>query len=214
MDIKPIIEALLFAADKPLTIKHLQQIFPELERPEKAQILMAIAMIKDDYRRRPIELKELASGYRFQVKAQWSPWVSRLFVEKPPRYSRALLETLAVIAYRQPVTRGDIEDIRGVAASSTIIHTLLDREWVKIIGRKEVPGRPALYATTKQLLDYFNLSSLAELPNLMEVAETHKETKELIDSENQTTEKEPRTENSTETQANEAQSAADGNTSG
>ena len=210
MEVKPIIEALLFAADKPLTIKHLQQLFPELERPKKAQISIAIAMIKDDYRRRPIELKELASGYRFQVKAQWSPWVSRLFAEKPPRYSRALLETLAVIAYRQPVTRGDIEDIRGVAVSSSIIHTLLDREWVKVIGRKEVPGRPALYATTKQLLDYFNLSSLAELPRLMEIAETDEETKELINSENQTTEKEPRTENPTKTQASETQSTAAG----
>ena len=176
MEIKPIIEALLFASHHPLTIKQLQQFFPELERPEKSQILMAVAMIKDDYQLRPIELKELASGYRFQVKAQWSPWVSRLFAEKPPRYSRALLETLAVIAYRQPVTRSDIEDIRGVSVSSTIIHTLLEREWVKVIGQKQVPGRPALYATTKQLLDYFNLSSLTELPNLMEMAATNDET--------------------------------------
>jgi segregation and condensation protein B len=116
-------------------------------------------------------LKQVASGYRFQVRQELSRWVSRLFEEKPPKYSRALLETLAIIAYRQPATRGDIEDIRGVSVSSNIIHTLLEREWIRVVAHKEVPGRPALYGTTKQFLDYFNISSLNELPTLQEIKE-------------------------------------------
>jgi segregation and condensation protein B len=154
-----------------MTLKQIKQVFPELERPDNDEIQRAIDAIIEDYHLRPVELKRLASGYRFQVKAAMSPWVSRLFAEKPPKYSRALLETMAIIAYRQPVTRGDIEDIRGVSVSSTIMRTLLDREWIRIVGHKEVPGKPALYSTTKQLLDYFNLSSLNELPTLLEVEE-------------------------------------------
>ena len=118
---------------------------------------------------RPIELKQVSSGYRLQVRACFSPWISRLFEERPSRYSRALLETLAIIAYRQPVTRGEIEGIRGVAVSSSIIHTLLERNWIQAIGNKEVPGRPILFATTKQFLDYFNLRSLGDLPPLPEL---------------------------------------------
>jgi segregation and condensation protein B len=166
MDTKQIVEAILFAAHRPMSCKQIQQVFPELEQPELSDIQTAIAAISDDYQTRPIELKAVASGYRFQVKAELSPWVARLFEEKPPKYSRALLETLAIIAYRQPVTRGDIEDIRGVSVSSSIIQTLLEREWIKVIGQKPVPGRPSLYATTKQFLDYFNLSTLTELPTL------------------------------------------------
>lgn len=166
MDTKNIVEAILFAAHRPMTCKQIQQVFPELEQPELADIQTAIAAITEDYRPRPIELKQVASGYRFQVKAELSHWVARLFEEKPPKYSRALMETLAIIAYQQPVTRGDIEDIRGVSVSSSIIQTLLERDWIKVIGQKPVPGRPSLYSTTKQFLDYFNLSTLTELPTL------------------------------------------------
>jgi len=169
VNIKCIVEAILFAANRSMTVKQIQQVFPELEQPESKDIQAAIDSITDDYSVRPVELKKLASGYRFQVKAGLSPWIFRLFEEKPPRYSRALLETLAIIAYRQPVTRGEIEELRGVSVSSNIIRTLLDREWIRIIAHKEVPGRPALYGTTKQFLDYFNVSSLDELPALEEI---------------------------------------------
>lgn len=167
--VKRIVEAILFAAAKPMTAKQIQQVFPELEQPELQEIETAIASIIEDYRLRPIELRQIASGYRFQVRAELSRWVGRLFEEKPPKYSRALLETLAIIAYRQPVTRGDIEDIRGVSVSSSIIQTLQEREWIRVVAHKEVPGRPALYGTTKQFLDYFNLTALNDLPTLQEI---------------------------------------------
>jgi segregation and condensation protein B len=170
VDIKHIVEAILFASNNPMTPKQIQQVFPEIEQPELEEICTAIEAIKVDYQPRPIELKQVASGYRFQVKPELSRWVSRLFEEKPPRYSRALLETLAIIAYRQPVTRSDIEDIRGVSVSSSIIQTLLEREWVRVVAHKEVPGRPGLYGTTKQFLDYFNITSLNDLPTLHEIA--------------------------------------------
>lgn len=169
MNTKDIVEAVIFASDKPLSLKQLQAVFPELEQPSLDALEAALAEVAADYSGRPVELKSLASGYRFQVRDSMSPWVARLFEEKPARYSRALLETLAIIAYRQPVTRGEIEDIRGVVVSSNIIRTLLEREWIKVVAHKEVPGRPALYATTKQFLDYFNLSSLAQLPTLEEI---------------------------------------------
>ncbi|SJM90540.1 SMC-Scp complex subunit ScpB [Crenothrix polyspora] len=171
MDIKHIVEAILFATQNPLTAKQIQQVFPEIEQPELDDIQRAIEAITIEYQPRPIELKRVASGYRFQVKPALSHWVSRLFEEKPPRYSRALLETLAIIAYRQPVTRGDIEDIRGVSVSSSIIQTLLEREWVRVVAHKEVPGRPGLYGTTKQFLDYFNISSLNELPTIQQIVD-------------------------------------------
>jgi segregation and condensation protein B len=169
MEIKRIVEAIIFAANRPMTIKQIQQVFPEIEQPETVEILGAIESITEDYRDRPIELKHVASGYRFQVRSELSRWVSRLFEEKPPRYSRALLETLAIIAYRQPVTRGEIEDIRGVSVSSSIIQTLMERDWIKVVAHKEVPGRPGLYGTTKQFLDYFNISTLNDLPTLQEI---------------------------------------------
>ncbi len=169
MDIKRIVEAVLFAANKPMTVKQVQLVFPELEQPELQDIQAAIDALIEDYSFRGVELRRVASGYRFQVNSDLSYWVARLFEEKPPKYSRALLETLAIIAYRQPVTRGDIEDIRGVAVSSNIIRTLLEREWIRVVAHKEVPGRPALYGTTKQFLDYFDLSSLHELPTLQEI---------------------------------------------
>ena len=135
--------------------------------------------IADDCDDHGFELKEVASGYRFQVKQDLSEWIAKLWEEKPPRYTRALLETLALIAYRQPITRGDIEEIRGVGVSSNIIRTLLDREWVRVVGHRDVPGRPAMFATTRQFLDYFNMKSLQELPPLSEVKEIDRSTKEI-----------------------------------
>jgi len=166
-----ILEALLFAANRPLSTKALQELLPEWERPALAEIEQALQGIAEAYQQRPIELKRVASGYRFQVRDRFAPWIGRLYEEKPPKYSRALLETLAVIAYRQPVTRGEIEDIRGVSVSSSILQTLLEREWIRIVGHKETPGRPALYRTTEKFLDYFNLAALSELPPLNALAE-------------------------------------------
>jgi segregation and condensation protein B len=171
MEIKRIVEAILFAANRPMTAKQVQQIFPEIEQPQVFEIEAVIELISEDYRDRPIELKRVASGYRFQVRQELARWVGRLFEEKPPRYSRALLETLAIIAYRQPVTRGEIEDIRGVSVSSSIVQTLLEREWIKVVAQKEAPGRPSLYGTTKQFLDYFNITTLSDLPTLQEIQE-------------------------------------------
>lgn len=166
MELQSIIEAALLAAGRPLNIDELLGIFDESEQPKKAAIQTALDQLQADYAAHTLELKKVATGYRFQVREGFSPWVSRLFEERPGRYSRAFLETLAIIAYRQPVTRGEIEDIRGVAVSSGIIKTMLEREWIRIIGHKELPGRPALFGTTSAFLDYFGLSSLSELPPL------------------------------------------------
>ncbi len=167
--VQNIVEAALLAAGRPLSIDQLRELFEEHERPPR-QVMEHVLMLLDEAcLGRGFELKKVASGYRFQIRQDVAPWVGRLFEEKPQRYSRALLETLALIAYRQPITRGEIEDIRGVTVSSNIIRTLLEREWVRIVGHKDVPGRPAMYATTRQFLDYFNLSSLDELPPLAEV---------------------------------------------
>lgn len=168
MTLKDIVEAAVFASAVPLSIDAIGDLFDETERPSLPDIGAALAELAREYETRPIELQRVASGYRFQVRAGFSPWLTRLFEEKPARYSRALLETLAIIAYRQPATRGEIEDIRGVAVSSGTIRTLLEREWVTVVGHKEVPGRPALYATTCAFLDYFGLRSLEELPDLPE----------------------------------------------
>jgi len=167
--VKRIVEALLFSAEQAMTVQQLHAVFPELEAPKKQQIQEALDSLHYDYKAQGIELHKVASGYRFQVKADMAPWVARLFAEKPPKYSRALLETIAIIAYQQPVTRGDIEEIRGVSVSSNMIRTLLEREWITVLAHKEVPGRPALYGTTKQFLDYFNLESLAGMPALEEL---------------------------------------------
>lgn len=167
--IKHIIEAVLLASRKPLTLEQLLGVFGDGEKPERDQLRQAIAALQEDYAERGIELVQVASGYRIQVKQDMEPWVSRLTEEKPARYSRALLETLALIAYRQPITRGEIEDIRGVSVSSSIVKTLQEREWVRIVGHRDVPGRPAMYGTTRQFLDYFNLKGLDDLPTLMEL---------------------------------------------
>ncbi len=164
-----IIEGAILAAGQPMTVSKLLELFDEEVAPAKEDIMAALADIQAACATRGFELKEVASGWRFQVKDDLAPWVNRLWEEKPQKYSRALLETLALIAYRQPITRGDIEEIRGVAVSSHIMKTLLERDWVKVIGHRDVPGRPSLYATTRQFLDYFNLKSLEELPSLSEI---------------------------------------------
>jgi len=163
---KAILEAALLVAARPLSVAELAGLFGDAEQPEAVEVRTDLAELAEDYRQRPLELIEVASGYRFQVRAAYSPWVSKLFEERPGRYSKAFLETLAIIAYRQPVTRGEIEDIRGVSVSSHIIRGLQERDWVQVVGHKEVPGRPALFATTKLFLDYFNLRSLEDLPPL------------------------------------------------
>jgi segregation and condensation protein B len=164
-----ILEAAIMVAGRPLTIANMQKLFDEGEEPESHEIKSALTAIQEKYKDNGIELKEVASGYQFQAKTESSHWLSRLWEERAPRYSRAFLETLALIAYRQPVTRAEIEEIRGVSASSHIVKTLQDREWVRILGYKDVPGKPALYGTTKAFLDYFNLKSLDELPTLAEL---------------------------------------------
>ena len=167
--IRKIIEGALLAAGKPLDITKLENLFEDEERPPRDQIKAALEEIESDCRDRGFELKQVASGYRFQGRQELSSWVNRLWEEKPKRYSRAMLETLSLIAYRQPLTRGDIELVRGVAVSSDIIKTLQERDWVRVVGYRDVPGKPALYATTKQFLDYFNLKSLEHLPALGEI---------------------------------------------
>ena len=157
------------AAGKSLDINHIERLFEDDERPPRDQIRAALEEIDDDCRGRGFELKQTASGYRFQVQQELATWVNRLWEEKPKRYSRAMLETLSLIAYRQPLTRGDIELVRGVAVSSEIIKTLQEREWIRVVGYRDVPGKPALFATTKQFLDYFNLKSLDDLPALGEI---------------------------------------------
>ena len=164
-----IIEGILFAADKPLSVDALLHMFDEKERPEKIEVQEALEALVSDYEGRGIALEKLASGYQFQVKNDLAQWVCKLWEERPARYSRALLETLSLIAYRQPITRGEIGEIRGVTVSSQIMKTLLERKWVRVIGHKEVPGKPGLYATTKQFLDDFGLTKLSELPPLSEI---------------------------------------------
>ena len=158
------------ASEQPLTVDQMMQLF-EKNVPERSEVRAVLKEIGADCAERGYELKQVASGYRFQVKSEYGEWVSRLWKEKPPRYSRALLETLALVAYKQPITRGDIEEIRGVAVSTNIMRTLLEREWVRVVGHRDVPGHPALYATTRNFLDYFNLRSLDELPSLPEIRE-------------------------------------------
>ena len=168
---KSIVEALLLAADRALSVDEIRAVFDEADRPGRDELKQALADIAADCGQRGVELKEVASGYRLQIRQELAPWVNRLWEEKPPRYTRALLETLALIAYRQPATRGDIEDIRGVSVSTGIIRTLLDREWIRISGHRETPGRPELFVTTRQFLDHFNLKSLSGLPPLTEIKE-------------------------------------------
>ncbi|MDH3559801.1 MAG: SMC-Scp complex subunit ScpB [Gammaproteobacteria bacterium] len=167
--LKHILEAILMAAGRPLTLDQLLAMFSEEERPGREDMRKALTALEEDFADRGVELAQVASGYRIQVRQEMQLWVSRLWEERPARYSRALLETLALIGYRQPITRGEIEEVRGVSVSSSIMKTLQEREWVRIVGHRDVPGHPAMYGTTRQFLDYFNLKSLDELPSLAEL---------------------------------------------
>ena len=178
--LKNIIEAILMSADKPLKVTQLEALFVgDVDMPSRNEIRQALQELGEEYQQRGFELKEVASGYRIQVGQDYAEWVGRLWEEKPVRYTRALLETLALIAYRQPITRGEIEEIRGVSVSSNIIKTLQEREWIKVLGHKDVPGKPALYGTSKEFLDYFNLKSLDELPTLAELRDLDQIHREL-----------------------------------
>ncbi|MDA3933268.1 MAG: SMC-Scp complex subunit ScpB [Gammaproteobacteria bacterium] len=167
--LRQIIEAALLAADQPMTIAQLGGMFNDDERPATSEFREALALLDESCRDRGVQLTEVASGFRLQVRAELQPWISRLWPERQRKYSRALLETLALIAYRQPITRAEIEDIRGVSVSTNIIRTLLERDWIRELGHRDVPGRPVLYGSTKGFLDHFNMKSLEELPSLAEI---------------------------------------------
>jgi len=169
--LKRIVEAALLAAAQPLSLAQLSALFGENESPPHEDLARALEELGRDCAERGVELKEVASGFRYQVREDVQSWVARLWTERQTKYSRALLETLALIAYRQPITRGEIEQIRGVAVSTNIIKTLEEREWVRVVGYRDVPGKPALFGTTRTFLDYFNLKSLDELPPLAEIRE-------------------------------------------
>ena len=167
--IKNIIEGALLAAGRPVKLEELESLFKEEERPDRNRLRQAIEALQEDYQERAMELRQVASGFRIQVRDNVTDWVSRLWEERPTRYSRALLETLALIAYRQPITRGEIEEVRGVSVSSSIVRTLQERGWIKVVGHRDVPGRPAMFGTTREFLDYFGLKSLDQLPTLAEI---------------------------------------------
>nr|WP_315446238.1 SMC-Scp complex subunit ScpB [uncultured Pseudomonas sp.] len=170
-ELAPLLEAFLLASGKPQSLERLYELFEEGERPEPPVFKKALALLAKSCDGRAFELKEVSSGYRLQIREKFSPWVGRLWEERPQRYSRALLETIALIAYRQPITRGEIEDVRGVAVNSNIVKTLIEREWIRIVGYRDVPGKPAMFATTKAFLDHFNLKNLEDLPPLAELRE-------------------------------------------
>ncbi len=174
-ELASLLEAFLFASGKPQSLERLFELFEEAERPEPAVFKKALERLRQSCEGRAFELVEVASGYRLQVREIYAPWVGRLWEERPQRYSRAMLETLALIAYRQPITRGEIEDIRGVAVNSHIVKTLLEREWIRVVGYRDVPGKPAMLATTKAFLDHFNLKSLDQLPPLAALRELEPE---------------------------------------
>ena len=164
--LRNIIEAALLAAGRPLSIDELMALFSDVERPERARVREALDALQKEFSERGIGLKEVASGFRIQVKQELAPWIARLWEERPARYSRALLETLALIAYRQPITRGEIEDVRGVTVNPHIMRTLQERGWIRMLGHRDVPGHPEMFGTTREFLDYFSLQSLDELPTL------------------------------------------------
>ncbi len=170
-EIKHFIEAALLAAGRPLNIDQLQSLFDGRMAPEKAEIRAAITTLNDEYEPRGITISEVASGFRVQVKGTMAEQLHKLWEERPPRYSRALFETLALVAYRQPITRGEIEEVRGVSVSPNIVRTLLEREWVRVVGHRDVPGRPEMFGTTKQFLDYFGLKKLDDLPPLADLSD-------------------------------------------
>ena len=178
-ELKNILQAVMMASSSAMTMDKLLSVFPDNAQPERDEIRNALKAIEEDCSDKSFELKQVSSGYRFQVKKDYSEYVSRLWEERPARYSRALLETLSLVAYRQPITRAEIEAVRGVSVSSTIMKTLLERDWVRVVGHRDVPGKPAIYATTKTFLDYFNLKSLEDLPPLAELRDLDKINEEL-----------------------------------
>lgn len=171
LEIKYFVEAALLAAGRPLSVDQLQKLFDGRAEPEKSEIREAIQGLVDEYEGRGITVAEVASGFRIQVKASMADRLQKLWEERPPRYSHALFETLALVAYRQPVTRGEIEEIRGVSVSSNIVRTLIERDWVRVIGHRDVPGRPELFGTTRAFLDYFGLKKLDDLPPLADLSD-------------------------------------------
>lgn len=179
--LKNIVEAAMFAAQRPLTVDDLAALFDGSSwMPTRKSIREALETLAEEWQERGIELVEVASGFRFQVRKEYSGWLGSLWAERPPRYTRALLETLALIAYRQPITRGEIEDVRGVSVSPSIIKTLTEREWIRVLGHRDVPGRPELFGTTRQFLDSFNLKSLDQLPPLSEIKDIDDMTDDLF----------------------------------
>lgn len=200
--LKNILEAALMAVGKPMTIEQMMKLFGDDDRPSATRVKEALQSLQQDCEGRGIELKDIASGFRYQARQDYSEWLSRLWEEKPAKYSRAYLETLALIAYRQPVTRAEIEEVRGVSVSSNIVKTMLEREWIRVVGHRDVPGRPSLYATTKQFLDYFNMKSLEELPSLAEIKDLEELSPELGLTE-------PGQEENPDTQAVDAHELAD-----
>jgi segregation and condensation protein B len=178
-ELKNIVEAALLAAEEPLSVSALSALFPEDAAPSTSQLREVFEQLDRDYEGRGVELRRVGKGYRFQSREKYSPWLRKLSENRPPRYSRAFLETLAIVAYRQPVTRGDIEEIRGVTVSTDIMRGLLDREWIKQVGQRDVPGRPALFGTTPQFLEYFNIEALSDLPPLLERREATEIAREL-----------------------------------
>lgn len=168
-NLKNVVEAALLAAGRPLGLDELQGLFDDADRPDRPALRGALDVLVAEYEGRGIRLLEVASGWRVQIRSEYSDWLSRLWQERPPRYSRALLETLALVAYRQPITRGEIEDIRGVSVISNIVRTLQERGWIRVVGHRDVPGKPEMFGTTKEFLDYFGLKRLDELPTLAEI---------------------------------------------
>ena len=177
--LKPVVEAALLAVGGPLTLDNILDLFSEEQRPAKKKLREVLEELTGDYEGRGCELVEVGGGFRISVRPEYASVVSKLWEERPPRYSRAMLETLALIAYRQPITRGEIEDIRGVSVSTNIIKTMLEREWIRVIGHRDVPGKPSLYATTREFLNYFGLKSLDELPTLQEIRDLDSVNREL-----------------------------------
>jgi segregation and condensation protein B len=170
-EIKHFVEAALLAAGRPLSVDQLQSLFDERMLPEKSEIRQAIAALTEEYAHRGITIGEVASGFRVQVKATMADQLQKLWEERPPRYSRAMFETLALVAYRQPITRGEIEEVRGVSVSANIVRTLLERDWVRVVGHRDVPGRPEMFGTTRSFLDYFGLKKLDDLPPLADLSD-------------------------------------------
>ena len=178
-DLKPIIEAVLMASEQPLSVTMIAQLLTSETVPNKEMIREALELLQEDCAGRGIDLKEVASGFRYQAKQEYAHWISKLWEERAPRYSRAFLETLVLIAYRQPITRAEIEEIRGVTVNSNIIKGLIEREWIKVVGQREVPGKPELLGTTKEFLDYFNLKNLSDLPALSDIQDIDQQAIEL-----------------------------------